>query len=153
MAKEKPPPGKPGRPAKELTTTSLKTIVNAIAQGMPREYAARMVGVSGRTLARWLAQGSKARTGLKCQLCREIGQAEALFIGQGLKAIRRMADGDPDNPPSLSAWTWLLTRRFPATFGDRGRTVKAEVKAGKGKSAQLVLVEGPSRVEPPEDMP
>ncbi|HEY1188597.1 MAG TPA: hypothetical protein VGE74_13170 [Gemmata sp.] len=154
---EKPvAPGKRGRgrPEIPLTPEKAKAIVNALASGLPREHAAQLAGISVRTMMRWRAKGRDAARGLYHDFCRDMKKAESYFVGQQLKAIVEIGRGEYESEaaPQWTALAWVLERRFPGDFGRRDTT--AHTVEGKGKKAmQLVLVEGPAKIDPPDEMP
>ena len=149
-----PKKDKGGRPPIELTTETALKITNALASGVPRTHAAALADVSVRTMMRWREKGAAALSGKYFKFCRDMKRAEAFFVAEQLAVIKKIGQGkyESDRAPVWTALAWLLERRFPYQFGSHSHTT---IKAPKGgaKSAQLVLIEGPSKIEPPEDMP
>lgn len=114
----------PGRPS-ALTPARRTRVERELAAGATVEAAAQRVGVTKRTLMRWLAAGKVTRPGVPPppvvptgqSLAERLEQAEPGLVAAVIQAAQR---------GSWQAAAWMLERSFPERWGRRdGSTVVA----------------------------
>lgn len=104
-----------GRPC-ELTEERLAKLLELATKPVSQAAMACAVGVSPRTLLRWLAKGrKKPRTGLEAKLVRGMGKARAVLEDRLTSIILKAAE----DPRQWKAAAFLLTKLFPKEWGDR----------------------------------
>lgn len=100
-----------------------KLIGEAIALGMSKHKAAKMVGIEHTTLYRWVEQGEadiqSDQDTAYSTLCTTINQAEAAFQGYALQMIHDAA------VKQWQAAAWLLERRNPEEWALKKDRVEA----------------------------
>jgi transposase len=102
-----------GRKSK-YTPENVKTIVNAIEQGVPYRHAAAMVGVDEDTLLNWRKRHSDF--------------AESIKAAEGRAVAGRLARIRQAEPDHWQAAAWWLERKYPQEFG---KTVQEQQHTGK----------------------
>src|SRR4051794_14632835 len=85
---------KTGRPPK-LTPEVSRVILEGIAAGVPKKYAARRAGVGESTLRAWCARGKAQRTGEFRALLAALKKAEAEAVSRNVAIVRGAAKGGP----------------------------------------------------------
>jgi hypothetical protein len=110
-----------GRPP--LATPELvASLVACIADGNFRETAAALVGISPRTLSRWMAKGKKDPDGPYGHVYSAIVRAEGTAEGG---AVKRICDAGDAEGGSVDHLKWWLERKFPERWGrDRGEITR-----------------------------
>jgi len=109
-----------GRPTR-LTPEIAKEIVEAIGIGVPRDMAAKSVGVQPSTLYQWLAKGREGIEEYK-EFAEAVEKADSLVVKRALVRITQAATKEQH----WTAAAWLLERKHPAEFGQRVRVVVQE---------------------------
>jgi Homeodomain-like domain len=99
-----------GRPSK-LTPERLDDLVVLLAARVPPEVAARSVGVSRRTLDRWLRQDELGERLAQARAAGPEG-TDALIEARLVVLLLRAASVD------WKASAWFLSRRWPERWGD-----------------------------------
>ena len=113
-----------GRPTK-LDDLKAKRIVDAVAEGLPRDTAAKLARIAPSTLYSWLSRGEDGEAPY-AELLERVKEAEAQGEQELVKRIRSA---------SVETWqaaAWLLERRRPEAYALR-REVVPEVEALKTK--------------------
>ena len=109
-------PNKVGRPTK-LTPERKKSILEAIANRIPYEFAAESNGISEETLYAWIRDGIADRdAGIESEVSKfseELKAVEAKKIKQHLDLINEM-------PERWQAQAWILERRWWKYFSQNG---------------------------------
>jgi transposase len=103
---------KRGRPCK-LTAERMKRIVKAISEGMTREGAAALGGISVRRLYEWREKFPA--------FDRAMSKADAAFEQRCIKAIAKAGQ----KTLTWTAAAWCLERRFPERYGKIDRVAIA----------------------------
>lgn len=113
-----------GGPVPKLTPEAHKAVVEAVAAGVPRKFAAMRAGVTERCLYQWLAKGRKGgkKNELYVQLLQAVQKAEAAAVARNVAVIQTAAK------TTWQAAAWWLERRYHAEFGRKDRTVIQPVK-------------------------
>lgn len=101
-----------GRPTKLLDDLVTKRIVDAVAQGLPRDTAAKLARVAPSTFYGWLARGRLGEAPY-LEFLERVREAEAKGEAELVERIRAAAR------QSWSAAAWLLERRRPARWALR----------------------------------
>ncbi len=116
--------------AKGRKTKLTKVIVEAmyinIKLGVPKKRAAMLVGVSEATFYNWMSKAKTIMKGMEegepeieqlsdddylfLELLESVSMAEAEFIAEGVKVIKR------EGP---AGYRWLLSRMHPEEYGDK----------------------------------
>ena len=81
-----------GRPTK-LTDDIQEAICKHVAAGVSYADAARLAGVTRRTLLRWRRRGKSARSGKYCHFCHRIEASLATFRADAVEVITRAGQG------------------------------------------------------------
>jgi hypothetical protein len=115
-----------GGPIPKLTPERHKLVVESLAAGVPRVFAAMRAGITERCLYQWLAKGRKGgkRNELYVQLFQAIQKAEADAVARNVAIVQKAAS------KSWQAAAWWLERRYHAEFGRKDRTVIQPVRKG-----------------------
>lgn len=113
-----------GGPVPKLTPERAKAIVDAVAAGVPRAFAAMRAGVTERCLYKWLAKGRQGgkRNAVYVQLVQAVQKAEADAVARNVALVQSAAK------KSWQAAAWWLERRYHAEFGRKDRTVIQPVR-------------------------
>lgn len=119
MAGRKRKPGSGRHPA--LTDDVKRIIVAAVVDGNPMRIAACAAGLAERTVARYLKIGRESKSGIYWQFLQEVKKAEAECALKNLALIQKAAETDPKY---WGASSWILSRRFPADWGDSQKEIK-----------------------------
>jgi hypothetical protein len=108
----------------KLDAAIQKVIVDSIATGVPRKYAAQRAGIDESTLRLWCSKGRKGGRGseIYIALLAAIKKAEADAVARNVALIQQAAS------KSWQAAAWWLERRYHADFGRRDKTI---LQAGK----------------------
>lgn len=109
-----------GRPSR-LTPEIAKEIVDAISIGVPRDMAAKSVGVQPSTLYQWLSKGREGNEDYR-EFSEAVEKADSLVVKRALVRITQAATKEQH----WTAAAWLLERKHPAEFGQRVRVVVEE---------------------------
>ncbi len=147
MPPKKKKKGRRNRTPDKLTPEAQKVIVDAVAGGVPRKYAAARAGVAERTVREWVARGAKDKSGAYAAFFAAMKKAEADRLAASVARIGRAAAGGqvierttttttkPDGTVvtkcvekvTRGEWTadaWFLERRHPDEFAGNRREVK-----------------------------
>jgi transposase len=111
----------------KLTPERQKAIVEAVAAGVPRKFAAMRAGITERCLYLWLAKGrkgGKANT-LYVQLFHAVQKAEADAVARNVAIVQKAG------AKSWQAAAWWLERRYHAEFGRKDRTFIQTPRRGR----------------------
>jgi hypothetical protein len=139
--------GRRNRTPDKLTPEVQKVIVDAVAGGVPRKYAAARAGVTPRAVELWVARGAKEKKGPYASFFSAMKKAEADRLAASVARIGRAAaggqvierttttttraDGSSTTKTvekvSRGEWTadaWFLERCHPDEFAGNKREVK-----------------------------
>ena len=96
-----------------------KVIVDSIAAGVPRKYAAQRAGIDESTLRLWCSKGHKGGRGseIYIALLAAIKRAEADAVARNVALVQQAAS------KSWQAAAWWLERRYHAEFGRKDKTI------------------------------
>jgi DNA-binding transcriptional regulator LsrR (DeoR family) len=115
----------------KLTAARKRKLIEACREGVFRDQAAAIAGISRPTLNRWLRDGRRdSEAEVESELQKfydEVSEAEALFEQETMARIRKTGE----NTRSPHAWTanaWLLERKFPERYG---RTDRLQVQSDR----------------------
>lgn len=138
QAPEKNPGGRPTL----LTDEVRDRIVAAIRGGATLKAAAEANHLGYRTLHEWLERGEdrsdRPSTEAYEKFAQMIRAAEGDFETEVVRQIRESAN---DREIDFRPLTWLLERRFPERWGNRGTTkVQQEISGPEGKPITGVVV-------------
>ena len=90
-------------------------LLKHIAEGLPRTTACALVGVTDRTLRRWVARGKAGESPFKSFLS-DLKKAESQAIADRVKCIKVAMDKG-----NWQAAAWLLERLHYELFGDQSK--------------------------------
>lgn len=127
-----------GRPPK-LTSELIEQFCDLLIEGRTIERAAKLSGLSGTTIYRWLAMGKKQDAeSIYKELVERVSEATEASEFSLLQSMRK-AGSDPKN---WRANAWLLERRFPEKYGkrDKNQAMEAETVPGNGDTNHLAIV-------------
>jgi transposase len=139
--------------APKLDDSIHRTLVEAVRQGLYRESAAKLVGVSRRTFQRWLETGaSESDLDLPEDQCKHEGryrrlfeaveQAEAQFEAE---MVEMVADAARSKAPNTwQAAMTILERKMPDRYGKRDTTV---LEAGEKPLVAINVLRDPETRE------
>jgi hypothetical protein len=130
MAKSK---GKAGRPSK-LTPARQQKFCHLLAQGISRQAAAAMVGLTPETIRAWMARGKDPEHHnheVYAAFFRAVLKAEAEAEAAMVAHITAAA------PETWQAAAWWLERKKPAEWG---RVTRTHLSADTGPTGPLDLV-------------
>lgn len=102
-----------------MTPAVCKAVLEAIAKGTPRKFAAAGAGVGERTLYKYMRLGRLAKSGEAKDFYDALRCAEARSVAMRVERISGAA--------KKGAWQadcWWLERRYPEEFGSDRREVK-----------------------------
>jgi hypothetical protein len=138
-----------GGPVPKLTPEAQKAIVEGVAAGVPRAFAAMRAGVTERCLYQWLAKGRKGgkRNAVYVQLFQAVQKAEADAVARNVALVQKAA------AKSWQAAAWWLERRYHAEFGRKDRTIIQPVRKshlGEDVRRRLDEADGPGHRHPGE---
>jgi transposase len=105
----------------KLTPERHRVIVDSIAAGVPRKFAAQRAGVTERCLYKWLARGRQGgkRNAAYVQLVQALQKAEADAVARNVAVVQKAAN------TTWQAAAWWLERRYHAEFGRKGMVTNA----------------------------
>jgi hypothetical protein len=115
-----------GRPT-VLTPEIQDLLCQAIRDGNYREVAAEWVGVSTRTLSRWMTDGKRKPDTVYGRFRRAVLEAERCAEMKMVEAVMRAAASDPKHAQ------WWLERKFP----ERWAANRIELRELKGRVEEL----------------
>lgn len=131
-------------PNSKLTPAVLNALVGAARKGVSIRAAARLTGISPRTLHRWREVGANdVENGIETsygRLYTEMGRAEAEVEAEMIACIREAATV----PQNWAAAMTFLERRDPTNYGRRDTTVLetdrplVEINVGDPQTRELV---------------
>jgi hypothetical protein len=122
--------GQRGRSTK-LTPAVQKVIVDGIAAGVPRKFAAMRAGIDESTFHFWVRKGRRAKRGPHFQFFQSVKKAEADAIARNVALVQKAAS------KSWQASAWWLERRHPEEFGRKDNL--SEGTKGKTSGADTGL--------------
>ncbi|OWK45809.1 hypothetical protein [Fimbriiglobus ruber] len=94
----------------KLTPEVRRIIIDGIAAGVPKKYAAMRAGIHSRTLQVWLQRGAKATSGAHHDFLVAVRKALADALARNVAHIQ-MAAAD-----KWQAAAWWLERQYPLEF-------------------------------------
>jgi hypothetical protein len=101
----------------KLDQATVKTLLDGIASGLPKEYACNNAGISKTTFYNWLKEGEthivEGTKSLKRKLAERLPFAEAENIRHHVMHINVCSETE------WRASAWFLERSHPAHFGKR----------------------------------
>lgn len=112
---------KNGRPT-ELTPEAEATILDILRNGGYRRAAANTVGVTYRTLAGWIGQGRKAKSGFFHNFFQRVMQAEQEAENMQVKRVFDASAQDVKNAQ------WWLERKYPERWSQNKKLILDLVK-------------------------
>jgi hypothetical protein len=112
----RPRRGRPPGPAK-LTSEVQKTIIEAVADGVPLKYAAQAAGIGERTVARWKRLGKSPENADYAAFSTALKKAEGEAIARNVRIVKTAAE------TTWTAAAWWLERRYPGDFGRDSDTI------------------------------
>src|SRR5262249_37238654 len=124
-----------------------KIIIDGVAAGVPRHFAAERAGVDDSTVRRWAIRGRREKSGIYCTFLTALKKAEADAVAACVARIRRAAQGgqlverttttttrkdgssttktvEKVAPGQWTADAWWLERRHPDEFAGNRREVR-----------------------------
>ena len=119
------------RPSK-LTPEVVEAIVEAVASGLSRRFAALSAGVSTRTLFAWQQAGRQKKGEEFVQFLHRIKKAEGEAVAVRMRQIDRAARNG-----KWQAAAWWLERMHPDVYGNDRRRVRELAKRVQALSRQL----------------
>ena len=102
-----------------MTPAARKAILEAIAKGTPKRFAATCAGICDRTLNRYLRHGRENKSPTHRQFCLDFKKAEAQSVAERVARLGLAA-----KKGHWQADCWWLERRYPEEFGLDRREVK-----------------------------
>lgn len=120
---------KRGRPT-DLTPDIQAKIVEVVAAGNYREIAAHAAGISPRTLAGWVAQGKKAKSGIHRDFLQAVLKAEQ---DAEIRMVKAIVDGAEQDPKHAQ---WWLERKAPERWGRDRQIIKELLDRVKSLEAE-----------------
>jgi transposase len=131
--------GRPNRSGRhpKLDPAVQRVIVESVAAGVPRKYAAQRAGIDESTLRLWCSKGRKGGKGqaIYVALLAALKKAEADAVARNVAIVQKAAN------TTWQAAAWWLERRYHAEFGRKGMMTNAtKEKSAPGADPGLAFL-------------
>jgi hypothetical protein len=109
-----------------------KVILDSIAAGVPRKFAAMRAGIDESTFHFWVRKGKRAKRGPHFQFFQSVKKAEADAIARNVAIVQKAA------AKTWQAAAWWLERRHPDEFARREPVERQRGKQSSGTPADQI---------------